>query len=198
MYLVTTDITVRRWGEMPTVLAACVHIHNKQKKITWKVLPKYKMSALKPLLLFQKLKVFVLPCFGFIKQGLPSAIQETQLFQNLYFICRFCCGSNFFSFSFDRSLCLKPLKISYCSSQGAGWGLAEGFLAAASPRVQAAGAPLSGEERVRRKGCGERAGSPSPLPTSSLVRVLWAPCPSLAPTLGANWVFGKFVSGMAL
>lgn len=27
-------------------------------------------------------------------------------------------------------------------------------------------------------------------PTSSLVRVLWAPCPSQAPTLGANWVFG--------
>lgn len=40
------------------------------------------------------------------------------------------------------SLCLKPLRISYCSSQGAGWGLAEGFLAAASPRVQAAGAPV--------------------------------------------------------
>lgn len=53
------------------------------------------------------------------------------------------------------SLCLKPLRISYCSSQGAGWGLAEGFLAAASPRVQATGVPLSGEERVRREGCEE-------------------------------------------
>ena len=40
------------------------------------------------------------------------------------------------------SLCLKPLRMSYCISQGAGWGLAEGFLVAASP----AGAPLSGEE----------------------------------------------------
>lgn len=44
------------------------------------------------------------------------------------------------------SLCLKPLRISYCSFQGAGSGLAEGFLATASPRVQATGAPLSGEE----------------------------------------------------
>lgn len=39
------------------------------------------------------------------------------------------------------SLCLKPLRISYCSSRGAGWGLAEGSLVAASPGVQATGSP---------------------------------------------------------
>ena len=43
-----------------------------------------------------------LPCFSLIKQGRPSAIQETQLFQNLHFIRRFCCGGNFFSFPFDH------------------------------------------------------------------------------------------------
>ena len=74
------------------------------------------------------------------------------------------------------SLCLKPLRISYCSSQGAGWGLAEGFLVAALPVVQAAGLP-SGEESKPEH---------LPLPTSSLVRVAWAPCPSQASALGAS------------
>lgn len=39
------------------------------------------------------------------------------------------------------SLCLKPLKISYCSSQGTGWGLAEGFLATASLESRPQGLP---------------------------------------------------------
>lgn len=84
------------------------------------------------------------------------------------------------------SLCLKPLRISYCISQGAGWGLAEGFLVAALPRVQAAGAPLSSEERVRREHCEESKSEHLSLPTSSLVRVSWAPCPSQASALGAS------------
>lgn len=50
------------------------------------------------------------------------------------------------------SLCLKPLRISYCSSQGAGWGLTEGSLVAASPRVQATGAPC---QTRRLGGCEE-------------------------------------------
>ena len=60
---------------------------------------------------------------------------------------------------------------------------------AASP----AGAPLSGEERVRRERCEGSKSEHLSLPTSSLVRVSWAPFhPRLQPRepaeyLGRGW-----------
>lgn len=59
------------------------------------------------------------------------------------------------------SLCLKPLRISYCSSPcrvGVGRGLPGGSF----PRVQATGSPLSGRERVRREGCENELGALPP------------------------------------
>lgn len=94
------------------------------------------------------------------------------------------------------SLCLKPLRISYCSSQGAGWGLAEGFLVAASPRVQATGAPC--QARLGGRVVGRVSWEHFPTCQPKVWLVFWAPCPSQAPTLGANWVFGKFLSSMVL
>lgn len=68
-------------------------------------------------------------------------------------------------------------------------GVGRGVPGGSSPRVQAAGAPLSGKERVRRQGCGEKElGALLPLPSSSLVRVLWAPCLSQTPAPEAGYL----------
>jgi hypothetical protein len=92
------------------------------------------------------------------------------------------------------SLCLKPLRISYCNSQGAGWVLAEGFPPGGGfPWSPGHGA--SCQLRVRKETCGRVKFS---LCQPLVWLVLWAPCPSQAPTLRADWVFGKFVSSMVL
>lgn len=63
------------------------------------------------------------------------------------------------------SLCLKPLRISYCSSQGAGWGWQRGSWWQLPLESRPQG-PLSGKE-VMRGGCEESAPG-ALLPTASL------------------------------
>lgn len=48
------------------------------------------------------LEALKLPALSLTEQRFPPTAQEAQLFQNLYFICRFRGGGNFFSFPFDH------------------------------------------------------------------------------------------------
>lgn len=51
---------------------------------------------------FKSMKEFQVPCFSFTEQGIPSAIQETQLFQDFHSVSRLRWLRNFLPFALDR------------------------------------------------------------------------------------------------